>query len=452
MNRYPTYRHSGVDWIGEVPEHWSVATLYRCIDPSRRLTYGIVQAGPKLDVGIPYIRPADMTDEGIPSVTDLPKTSPEIAANYSRSAIQEGDIVMSIGPSFGKVAMARAEHTGANLTQGTARIAIAEEHLARYFFWLLRSSDVHQYWTSIATGATFPALNLEPLGSTVVPIPSYKEQQKIAAYLDHTTALIDQLIEKNTALLELLDLQRKAIINEAVTKGLDPKAPMKDSGIGWLGEVPKHWGISSLRYLTSKIGSGVTPRGGAAVYTESGIPFIRSQNVHFDGLRLDGVQHIPQAVHEDMSNTKVEFNDVLLNITGASIGRCCIVRVDQEMNVNQHVCILRTTSELNPEYLNLVMQSDVGQTQVRLGITGGNREGLNMEEIKGFVVPLPPIEEQRAIANGASERLDLVVRIDSMVRQSNDMLMELRTSVISEAVTGKIDLREWEPEPKSLVQ
>src|SRR5699024_1098458 len=136
------------------------------------------------------------------------------------------------------------------------------------------------------------------------------------SFLDRKTKAIDALIEKKEQLIERLKEKRQALITRAVTKGFNPSVPMKDSGIEWLGEIPEEWEITKLKWLVSKIGSGKTPRGGSEVYEEEGIPFLRSQNIHFDGLRLDDVVYIDSETHKDMSSTAIKPNDVLLNITG----------------------------------------------------------------------------------------------------------------------------------------
>lgn len=271
-------------------------------------------------------------------------------------------------------------------------------------------------------------------------IPPKETQIHIAKFLDKKTAEIDAIIEKKENLLLLLEEKKKAIINEAVTKGINPNAPMKDSGIEWIGEIPEHWKLTQLKYLTEKVGSGVTPRGGAEVYAEEGVKFIRSQNVYFDGLRLDDVVFIDEKTHLQMENSKVVFNDVLLNITGGSIGRSCVVEMNEEFNVNQHVCIIRPSDELNSEYLNYFLYSNIGQTQIRLGITGGNREGLNFENLKSFIIPKLDIIEQELIINTIKLKVVELNSIGSKILAQIDKLKEYRQSLISEAVTGKIDI------------
>ncbi|MFZ0596161.1 MAG: restriction endonuclease subunit S [Flavobacterium sp.] len=274
-------------------------------------------------------------------------------------------------------------------------------------------------------------------------IPSLEEQKKIAYFLDYKTNIIDSTIEKKKNLIKLLKEKRQAVINDAVTKGSNSEVRMKESGLKWLGQIPANWDLVPIRYINNKIGSGVTPKGGGDVYTDEGITFIRSQNVHFDGLRLDDVVKIDIETHKNMNNSIVQRNDVLLNITGASIGRCCVVDRIEEMNINQHVCIIRVNEKIIPAFLNIVLQSNVGQTQIKLLTTGGNREGLTQEAVKNITIPLPDIKTQMELLESISEKLNIYNLIHVKISNSIEKLEIYRQSLISEAVTGKIDIRDW---------
>jgi type I restriction enzyme S subunit len=311
---------------------------------------------------------------------------------------------------------------------------------------LLQLGEKHIQANTIGMG--IPHVNGNVLRDLTMLLPTAEEQTKIAEFLDYKTNLIDAIIDKKKHLITLLKEKRQAVINEAVTKGLNPNATMKNSGVDSLGDIPEDWNLVPLRYLYNKIGSGVTPKGGGDVYVDEGITFIRSQNVHFDGLRLDDVVKIENDTHLKMNNSNVEFNDVLLNITGASIGRCCVVNIHDEMNVNQHVCIIRVNKKINPNYLNIVLQSNVGQIQIKLLTTGGNREGLTHEAVKNLTIPLPDIETQLHFLNNIKEKLDSYKLINESILASIKNLQTYRQSLISEAVTGKIDVRDWQP-PKN---
>lgn len=197
------------------------------------------------------------------------------------------------------------------------------------------------------------------------------------------------------------------------------------------------WPTVPLKYLASKIGSGKTPKGGAEVYTSSGVMLLRSQNVHFDGLRLDDVVYIDETMDEDMASTRVQPNDVLLNITGASIGRCTVVPAEFEAaNVNQHVCIIRPRAErLLPAFLNLVLQSPTIQNEIRFGENGSSREGLNFEQVGAFEIPVPPLAVQQTIASQARTDVSLVERLIEEKRRLLDLLTEKRRALIAHAVT-----------------
>jgi type I restriction enzyme S subunit len=320
---------------------------------------------------------------------------------------------------------------------------VSNKTTSKYLFYCIRADIFQNQFHNSITGM-IGGVSISNIKNFYLPFPSIEEQSSIVSYLDHQTSIIDKLIQLKNKLIELLKEKRQALIDESVTKGLNPDAKMKDSGVEWIGQIPEGWNLVPLKFLAMKIGSGVTPKGGAEVYQEQGIIFIRSQNVHFDGLRLDEVARIDNSIHEKMKGSKVQLDDVLLNITGASIGRCCVVNLDEEMNVNQHVCIIRPKQkELKSNFLNLVLQSEIGQIQVRLELTGSNREGLTFEAIKSFLIPLPNPDEQETIYNTIKVRLNDFNKLQEKIIVQIEKLMEYRQSIIYEAVTGKIDLREW---------
>ena len=202
-------------------------------------------------------------------------------------------------------------------------------------------------------------LSADDLRSVRLPYPDVETQRLIAGYLDRETARIDALVAEKEKMLVLLEEKRAALISRAVTRGLDPIAPLKPSGLDWLGDIPAHWEVWKLKYVVEKIGSGITPRGGAESYQSEGVPLFRSQNIHFDGLRMDDIVYVDAETHESMSNSKVFEGDVLINITGASIGRCFYIESLQgEANVNQHVCIVRPAPKIETKFLYFAERSE----------------------------------------------------------------------------------------------
>jgi type I restriction enzyme S subunit len=219
-----------------------------------------------------------------------------------------------------------------------------------------------------------------------------------------------------------------------------PYPAYKDSGVEWLGEVPEHWGVKQLKYLTTHIGSGKTPSGGAEVYQDSGVLFLRSQNVYEDGLRLDDAAFISEAIDNEMAGSRVLGDDVLLNITGASIGRSCRVPEKfQPANVNQHVCILRAIEPSLAKWLSLCLPSDSVQAQIDFSQNGAGREGLNFEQIGNMLITIPSVDEVAAIVYVVDCE---TARIDALVEKKTrfiELLREKRQALITHAVTKGLD-------------
>ena len=209
----------------------------------------------------------------------------------------------------------------------------------------------------------------------------------------------------------------------------------KDSGVQWIGEIPGHWGCVRLKYITSKIGSGSTPTGGADVYQDHGVIFLRSQNIYNYGLELVDVAYISEDIHQEMKGTHVHSGDILYNITGGSIGRCCLAPESLgEANVNQHVSIVRPRNVEN-KFLLYSLQSEYCQTQMRFLQTGGNREGLSATAFKLFNVALPPLSEQRSIVSYLDAKCGKIDEWVTKKQKEVEHLQELKQRVIADAVT-----------------
>ena len=220
-----------------------------------------------------------------------------------------------------------------------------------------------------------------------------------------------------------------------------PRYPeYRDSGVEWLGEVPAHWSTTKVKRLASRISSGKTPLGGSETYVDEGVMFLRSQNVYDDGLRLDDVVFISESTDESMAVSRVIPRDILLNITGASIGRSCIVPQDfPPANVNQHVCAIRLRDESQSQLAAWLFKSALVKNQIDLAQNGAAREGLNFEQIGGMIVAIPPLAEQTAIATFLDRE---TAKIDALVAEQQKLialLQEKRQAVISHAVTQGLD-------------
>lgn len=218
-----TLREDRTATVAEALEGLDAVRLRRLVDPERPMTYGILQCGEPVEDGIPYIGPSDMPGQGqSPPLAALRRTTNDIAASYRRSVLSGGDVVVSIGPAYGRVAVVGSDLTGANLTQDTVRVAALPSLVdTRYLVWVLLSRQTSQYWDMEITGATFRRLNLGTLALTPVPLPTLDEQRRIAIYLDEATAKVDALIAKASQVINILREYRSALITDAVTGKID---------------------------------------------------------------------------------------------------------------------------------------------------------------------------------------------------------------------------------------
>lgn len=268
-------------------------------------------------------------------------------------------------------------------------------------------------------------------------LPPLSVQHQIADYLDSKCTQIDTIIAKEQSVIEKLQEYKQAIITQVITRGLNSSTKMKKTRLEWIGMIPEHWNVKKIKYLTSKIGSGKTPKGGSDVYIDEGILFIRSQNVHDGYFDLSSAVFISPEIDCTMSNTRVYRDDVLLNITGGSIGRACLYESDELANVNQHVCIIRCNSQMRPKFMQYFWNSSIGKTSIDIYQSGANREGLNFFEIGNTVVPTPELDEQEQIIDYLDDKCDAIDRVISQKLTIIDTLTEYKRSLIYEVVTGK---------------
>ncbi len=436
---YPAYKPSGVPWLGEIPAHWEV----------RRLKHAVEMNPETLPEDTPFDFPIEYVD--ISSVSELEgiTTTQKMlfgkAPTRARRKVRAGDTIISTVRTYLK-AVALINETRNNLVVSTGFAVLRPQSKLdpKFLFRFVQSQPFVETVVAHSVGIGYPAIAPSELGNLPILVPPLPEQRAIARFLDRETGRIDALIARKQRLIELLREKRAALITRAVTRGLNPDAPLKDSGVPWLGKIPGHWEVVRLKFLTSKIGSGKTPSGGSKVYQDSGVLFIRSQNVHFDGLRLDDAVYISKEIDAEMSSTRVLPNDILLNITGASLGRASLVPNWIPLaNVNQHVSIIRPKpNRIVPRFLHAVISSDVIQNQIFSTENGAAREGLPFSQIANLILALPPLPEQRAIADYLDRE---TARIDALIQKieaSIETWKEYRTALITAAVTGKIDVRE----------
>jgi type I restriction enzyme S subunit len=213
-------KHSGIDWLGDMPEHWEVKQLKHLIRPGTSITYGIVQAGPDVEGGIPYIRTSDMSGDALAESGYL-RTTPEIDASYARSKVRTGDLVVAIRASLGKGLLVPRFLDGANLTQGTAKVSPGDGLASRFLLWAFNSEYCQTSIRAVAKGTTFLEITLDALRRIALAVPPIREQNAIISYLDQRGGAFDALTTEAERAIGLLQERRTALISAAVTGKID---------------------------------------------------------------------------------------------------------------------------------------------------------------------------------------------------------------------------------------
>lgn len=428
MNR--KMKDSGVEWIGEIPEGWRCkrlkAVLQERVEKNNPVQSTYILSLTNEKGVIPYEEKGNVGNKAKEDVSGYHLAYPD-------------DIVLnSMNVVIGSVGLSK--YYGCVSPVYYMLNKRDEGHDIRYYNYIFQTSVFQQNLKGLGNGILEIRMRIpmSKLNVVMLPVPENKEQQRIADYLDTQTAAIDASIAKTQESIEEYKKLKQAVITQAVTKGIRPGRAMKDSGVEWIGDIPEEWGCIKVKYVTSKIGSGKTPSGGATTYLSEGVRFLRSQNIYNEGLVSEGLAYISAATDEEMKSTRVLFNDVLLNITGGSIGRCCTYPDDTPANVNQHVCIIRcVASKCIAKYMQYCWNSDIGQLSIKLLQNSANREGMSGENISNTFITYPALPEQQEIAAYLDEKC---AAIDTLIEKKQAIITELeayKKSLIYEYVTGK---------------
>lgn len=287
--------------------------------------------------------------------------------------------------------------------------------------------------------------NFASMKNITVPVVPLPEQTKIGAFLDYETAKIDGLIAKQQRLIALLEEKRQAVISHAVTKGLDPTAPLRPSGIDWLGDVPAHWEVKHGKHLFEFVTSG--SRGWAEYYSDDGALFFRITNLTRDTIRpkLKSLQYVTPPRGSEGERSKIALGDLLISIT-ADLGSICVANEQVEGGyVSQHVALCRPNNEVfSADWLGYAILSDASKLQLLESGYGGTKVQLSLPDLRELILTKPPKSEKLEIANFLDEKLARFAELLERAGSAITLLKERRTALISAAVTGKIDLRDWQ--------
>ncbi|RJT51266.1 restriction endonuclease subunit S [Rahnella variigena] len=433
---YGEYKDSGVEWLGEIPREWSVLM-------GKRIFSSIRKTALKDDVQLAVSQKYGVLPQSLMMLLNDSKVMLALKGTDSFRHVDQNDFVISLRSFEGGIEYSK--YSGC-VSPAYTVLNNVKKISHNYYKYLLKCapfiSALQSTTDSLRDGKS---ISYEQFGAICLPLTRLSEQNQIAAFLDHETAKIDTLIDKQQQLIELLKEKRQAVISHAVTKGLDPDVPMKDSGVEWLGEVPEHWTIKKSKYFFDFVTSG--SRGWADYYSDDGPIFFRIANLTRESIdpKLISIQRVTVPHGSEGVRSKIQKNDILISIT-ADLGSVCVADNSiYDGYVSQHISLCRPNELVkSSRWLAYCIISDSTKEQL-LGVGyGGTKIQLSLEDIKEFILCFPPLDEQEFIASYLDKELLNFEKLDDIAQQQIELLKERRTALISAAVTGKIDVRDWQ--------
>ena len=412
---YPEYRDSGLDWASQVPSHWRTAKFKHLAQIHNGRDYKEVEEDdgpyPVIGSGGKFARASDYLYEG------------ESVLLGRKGTV---DKPLYVNEAF--------------WTVDTMFYTHLEQHTSgRFLYYLATTISFDRYSTNTA----LPSMAQEDLANIQIVAPDYWEQTQIARFLDHQTARIDALIAEQQRLIELLKEKRQAMISHAVTKGLDPDVAMKDSGVEWLGEVPAHWDVTRVKWV-AKLESGHTPSKSIPEYWEDcDIPWV-SLN---DSKTLANNDYIENTVTEinalGMANSAAHIlpRGTVVFTRDATIGLTAVTT--RPMAVSQHLIAWVCREQILPEFLLFIFYAM--EEELQRSTAGATIKTIGMPEVRKMVTTVPSVDEQESIVEHIFKRKQQLEETEAEAESFIKLLKERRSALISAAVTGKIDVRDWDP-------
>ena len=436
--KYTEYQDSGVEWLRKIPSHWGVIQLKRLGKFATGMTPSTAiqsyYAEEETEYG--WIRPEDIFENS--EKVEASKFLTKLGWETQRPIPDQSTVVCCIG-TIGKLGFLSKKSV--TNQQITALIPTNIDY-AKYYYYLLCAS--RNQLEQLSTGNVVKILNSERLGSLWVPLLSNKEEaSKIANFLDYETAQIDSLIAKQEKLIELLKEKRQAVISHAVTKGLNPDVAMKDSGVEWLGQVPEHWSVSLAKYQCKEItdGAHISPELENGEHYFVSIRDIKEGVINFEDALLTSDKSYQYLVH---TGCKPFAGDILFSKDG-TIGQTAITPFNTDFVVASSLIIIRPKySKVTSEFLDLLLRSDVVQEQVESFVKGAALRRLSIQNLLKIWGVFPPLDEQKKIVDFVQFQLDKYKVLELKAEKQVELLKERRTALISSAVTGKINVTNWQ--------
>jgi type I restriction enzyme S subunit len=443
MAKYDKYKDSGIEWLGDIPKHWELKRFRYCFKNGKGLS---ITKENLIDEGVPCVSYGEIHSkygfEVDPDKDTLACVSEKYLESNESSLLFKGDFIFADtsediegAGNFTHLCSSKNVFAGYHTVISRISIRAYPKYVAYVFDSLAYRTQIRRK----VQGVKVYSITNKILKDTILWFPESQEQTAIANYLDKKTAKIDRLINNKKAQIERLKEIRQIEINNAVTKGLNPSAKLKPSGIEWLRDIPEHWEVKRLKQIVAtKITDGphTTPD-----FVDDGVPFISAQAINHNRINFDDMRgFITKELDEEYSKkVKPQRNDIFIVKSGATTGRIACVETDLDFNIWSPLALVRSNpNKVFYRYLFIQLQSHLFKTQIEIGWSFGTQENIGMGVIECLFIALPPIKEQVAIADYLDQK---VLKIDQLVNNIDlqiEQLQEIRKIEIYNAVTGKI--------------
>ena len=437
--KYAEYKDSGVEWLGEVPKSWEVV-------PTKYLFNIVNGSTPKSGVAeywdgdIIWITPSDLSKISNFEISDSGRYITEKGFNSCGTSLAPAEsIILSCRAPIGSLAITTKEIC---TNQGCKALVLNSKVNNKFIFYYFSVST--EQLNILGKGTTFLELSTDELSNFSIPNPSLQESEKIANFLDHETAKIDSLIEKQQQLIQLLKEKRQAVISHAVTKGLNPNISMKDSGVEWLGEVPEHWELVPLKYLCTFSGGGTPSKDNLNYWTDGDIPWVSPKDMKTFWIK-ETQDYITEKAIKESSTNMVEPNSLLMVVRSGILQRTIPIAINKvPVTMNQDMKALKFGNRVLVEYIADLIHGNTSELLLEWSKEGATVESIEHEYLANSIVPVPPIEEQQSITTLVAKKMGVYRELTCKAESQIFLLQERRTALISAAVTGKIDVRNWQ--------
>lgn len=430
--RYPEYKDSGVPWLGDIPSHWQAPPLKYYFD---------VQLGKMLqpksitdeDFEIFYLKAQHVQWDYV-KTTDLPMMWAN-SSDIQKYSVENGDLLICEGGEVGRCFILKNLEDKAIIQNALHRVRASNQTVIEFLNYVIQHTANVNWFSILCNKATIAHLTSEKLINLYIPLPPKSEQAQIANFLDHELGKIDALIDKQQLLLDKLAEQRSAVITQAVTKGLNPNADMKDSGVAWLGNTPYNWEVKKIRYLIDKIYTGSTPPTANSEYYDEGdwnwfnpADFKKSLFLSDSKKKLNSL-----AITENKVDL-IPKNSVLIIGIGATLGKVALAEVD--CSTNQQINSLIINKANSPKFITYALS--VQREIMSLISNSATLAIMNQEKTKSIILAVPPLAEQNNIVKHLDQETQKIDQMTETVNRTIERLKEYRSTLITQAVTGKI--------------